>query len=275
MAVVGTRRGSPHPLFTDDSMIRRVHSEAIVLVGGGRALLMQIAHPAVAAGVAEHSNFQAAPFRRLVRTLQPTLAMAFGEPHEVEAAASAINRVHRRVRGPGYSATEPELLFWVLATLIDSALRVHGRFLRPLPPEDAEAYYQDMLTLGELLGVRRDLAPADIAGFRSYVKDMVQRIEVSPAGRRIARDIFGPPLIYTPAGPLMKEITAGLLPEPLRCQFGFSWGPGRERALSLLAGTTRRWLPRVPPRLRAHPWFLMPPSRRPLLLRRLAPSPGR
>lgn len=258
---------SPIP-FADDSMVRRVHREAIVLGGGGRALLMQIAHPSVAAGVAEHSSFRAAPFRRLLRTLQPTLAIAFGNAREALAAAHSINEAHGRVVGPGYSARDPDLLFWVLATLIDSALLVHARFLRPLAVAEREAYYRDMLTAGELLGVDRARAPRDFAAFESYMDSMVAALEVTPLARRLAHEIFGPPLAWTPFGPVTKWLTAGLLPTRLRDQFGLRWGPRDEQVLDALTSVTRTLLPGLPPPLRAQPWFLMPDSQRPPWLRR-------
>ena len=119
-------------LFPDDAVIRRVGGESILLLGGGRALLMQLAHPQVAAGVADHSGFESDPFGRLRRTLDATYTMVFGTPEQARAAAAGINAVHRRVTGPGYRASDPELLLWVHATLVDTALRVLGRFLRPL-----------------------------------------------------------------------------------------------------------------------------------------------
>ena len=128
------------PLFTDASMIRRVHREGVTLLGGGRALLMQIAHPAIAAAVAEHSSFRSDPLQRLLRTLRPTLAMAFGTPTQAGRAVAMINATHRRVTGPGYGATDPALLLWVLATLIDTSLLMHERFVHPLRPAEAEAY---------------------------------------------------------------------------------------------------------------------------------------
>lgn len=263
-----TRERSPYAPFDDTSLIRRVHADAIVLLGGGRALLMQLAHPSVAAGVAEHSSFQASPFKRLLRTLQPTLAIAYGNPEEVTAAARSINAVHERVVGSGYDARDPDLLFWVLATLIDSALVVHERFLRPLSQSDQQAYFEDMLLAGDLLGIDRTRSPADISAFRAYMDRMISTLEVTPMARKLASDIFGPPLGWTPAGPLLRQVTAGLLPPRLREQYRMSWGPRRERVLRAFCWLTARSMRRLPAAFRAHPWFLMPDSRRPAFLRR-------
>src|ERR1041385_5155266 len=103
--------------FDDTSMIRRVHSEAVVLLGGGRALLLQLAHPAVAAAVAEHSSFRERRVGRLLGTLKPARAIVFGDGPTASAAACSINNIHARIQSAGYDARDPDLLFWVLATL--------------------------------------------------------------------------------------------------------------------------------------------------------------
>src|SRR3954464_12673150 len=101
------------PLFPPGSVIRRVNGEGALLLGGGRALLMQIAHPQVAQGVADHSDFRRDPFRRLQGTLDAMVAIVFGAEDEAATMAGVVEAVHRRVTGPGYAANEPELLWWV------------------------------------------------------------------------------------------------------------------------------------------------------------------
>ena len=108
------------------------------MLGGGRALLMQVAHPLIAAGVAAHSGFQQAPLTRLTRTLELMLTIVFADGRDALAAVRAIARVHRRVhgrletavgpfrRGTPYDAADPALLLWVHATLVDSALVAYG-----------------------------------------------------------------------------------------------------------------------------------------------------
>src|SRR6266850_7190672 len=96
-------------LFAEDSITRRVNRENILLLGGGRALLMQLAHPKVAAGVDEHSDFRANPIRRLRRTVLMTMAIVFGERETALAAARAVNQTHARVKGADYRALDPDL----------------------------------------------------------------------------------------------------------------------------------------------------------------------
>ena len=251
------------PLFTDASMIRRVHREGVTLLGGGRALLMQLAHPAVAAGVAEHSSFRSDPIERLLRTLRPTLAIAFGTPAQVERAVGMINATHRKVTGPGYSATDPALLLWVLATLIDSALLMHERFVHPLSSAEAEAYYGDMVVAGGLLGIPSERMPAGMSAFKAYMDDMVGSLEVSETARQLATELFQPASVLAPAMGLLRVLTSGLLPAPLREQFALPWGPWREASLQVAEKLSRTVMPFLPTLLRAPPPFLLPPAARP------------
>src|SRR3982074_439411 len=126
-------------LFAEDAVIRRVNRENVLpLLGGGRALLMQIAHPKVAAGVDEHSDFRRHPIRRLRRTLLMTMAIVFGDRETAMAAARTVNQVHARVRGDGYHALDPDLLLWVHATLVDTALVTYETFVKRLTSTERE-----------------------------------------------------------------------------------------------------------------------------------------
>src|SRR4051812_12723022 len=149
-------------LFASDAVIRKVNGESVLLLGGGRALLMQLAHPSVAAGVADHSGFAADPFARLRRTLEASYAIVFGTGEDARRTAAAIRAVHDRVSGPGYSANDPDLLLWVHATLVDTALRVYTRFVGPLTAAEREQYYEESMLQVELLGVPRALQPAGL-----------------------------------------------------------------------------------------------------------------
>src|ERR1700730_17364443 len=93
-------------LYADDSVTRRVNRENVLFLGGGRALLMQLAHPKVAEGVDEHSDFRVHPLRRLRRTILMTMAIVFGDRETALAAARAVNQVHARVRGHDYRALD-------------------------------------------------------------------------------------------------------------------------------------------------------------------------
>jgi uncharacterized protein (DUF2236 family) len=248
--------GAAPGLIPPGSIARRVDGELILLLGGGRALLMQLAHPLVARGVAEHSDFRRDPFARLRRTLDATNAIVFGSEAEARAAAAAVNAVHRRVVGDGYRADDPDLLMWVHATLVDTALLVHERFLRPLSPDDAERYYQESTAVAEALGAPRDRQPVDLAAFRQYVDGMVVSLEVSDQAREVAGAVFHPrlPMVTGPFVALGRQASIGLLPERLRRGYGFDWDGRRQLALDAAALASRRLLPLLPPALRRRRW---------------------
>jgi uncharacterized protein (DUF2236 family) len=213
---------------------------------------MQLAHPMVAAAVADHSDFQSDPFRRLQRTLELSYLIVFGDEADARNAAAAVRAVHERVVGDGYRAEDTALLMWVHATLVDTALRVHRRFLHPLRPDEEARYYEESTVVGELLGLPRAAQPPDLDAFRAYVRATVASFEVSDTARRLARDVLHPRLPWPlqPVAELGRQLTAGLLPPPLRQQYGLRWDGNRQRALLLAALGSRLVLPRLPSALR-------------------------
>jgi uncharacterized protein (DUF2236 family) len=246
-------------LFGPGSMVWRVNGEAVTILGGGRALLMQLAEPMVAAGVADHSRFEDDAFARLWRTLDAVLTVAFGDTRQAQAAAARVNRVHDSVRGTrdghAYRAADPDLLLWVHATLVDSALACYQRFVAPLSPSDAERYLAEMARFAALFGVPLEALPPDLARFRAYVDERVRELRVSDEARGLADEILRPPVsrALVPSRALLREATIGLLPGPLRSGFGLDFGPGRERALTCAAWAIRRTLPVLPSNVRRWP----------------------
>jgi uncharacterized protein (DUF2236 family) len=202
---------------------------------------MQIAHSLVAQGVAEHSGYQRDRIGRL------------------RTAAEGVNAIHHGVSGSGYSARDPNLLLWVLATLIDTSLLMHRRFVGGLSREDEEAYYADMLKVGQLLGLSPELPPAGLTAFEVYMAGMVNTLSVSAEARAIADDLFRTPLPLTPAALVARRLTAGMLPPALRDQYGLGWTRGEAQALDALSAGSRRLLPFAPSFVRKTPGFLLPP----------------
>lgn len=233
-----------------------MNGEAVLLLGGGRAVLMQIAHPLVAKGVAEHSDFERDPFGRLVGTLNAMTAVVFGTREQSARAVASMRAVHDRVAGDGYRADDPELLQWVYATLIDTALDIHRRFLRPLGSAEAEQFYAESLVVAEVLGVPRSLQPPTLANFQQYVAHMVDTVQVGDDARRLARSVLRPPAplparpVVDPVFLVMQQLTTGLLPPRLREGFGLTWDGARQLALEGVQAWSRLTLPRVPPALR-------------------------
>jgi len=242
-------------------MIWRVSRESVVALAGTCAILMQFAHPKVAAGVHDHSNFESDPVGRLRRTFDLTLAMVFGPDDSALQAAKVINSRHRTIAGPGYAATDPDLLLWVQATLIYSALRAYRDFVGPLTDADRDLYYQDTKRVGALLGIPSELYPTDVAGFDSYLERTIEggEIVVGETARRMAEVVLRPgfPGVPRMAFTPLTTITAGLLPPRLRDGYGLRWGRIERAAFA----ASRFGLPRLvaiaPPQIR-----LLAPARR-------------
>lgn len=232
--------------------MRRVDGELVLLLGGPRALLLQLAHPSVARGVAEHSGFEADPLARLQRTLDASMTIVFGTRDQARRAAKLVRSAHRRVHGDGYDANDPDLLLWVHATLVDTALRIHRRFLGGLTVEEQGEYYRQSMEVAALLGVPLERQPQDLDAFRAYVRSMVGSLAVGDEARRLAGAVLRPrvPLPVEPAVAVVRNLTAGLLPPPIRRGYGLSWDPLREAALTAATIGLRATLPLVPPALR-------------------------
>ena len=271
--------GSPDPngprdadpgLYGPASEAWRLNREAMLLLGAGpRALLLQLAHPAVAAGVADHSDFRADPWRRLAGTLRSYLTIVYGSTAAARAEIRRLNALHRGIVGPGYSARDPELSLCVHATLVESTIAVYEAWLEPLPTARRAAYYAETRPIGRAFGVPEALLPADLEAFERYVAEMLApdgAVRVSAVARELAAVVLRPPLsplatlLPIPTGPaaaVLRRVPAGtyawtlwpsvgLLPDSVREDYRLSWGL-LERAVSawLVAGW-RGWRPLLP-----------------------------
>ena len=253
--------------FPRRSMFWRVNREMVSLLAGGRALLMQIAHPKVAAGVAEHSRFKEDPLGRLHRTMNTMWSIVFDEAAAARASLERVRSVHGKVRGvvaqneasftgARYDALDPDLLLWVHATLIDSGMVAYDNFVAPLSPVEASRYYEESKILARLFDIPEGLVPASLADFQAYMKATLagNQIAVGPSARTLAKEIlYSLPWLLKPAGPLFRLITAGLLPAELRKAYGLGWNQRREKTFKLSTLTIRTLLPLVPRPLRIVP----------------------
>jgi uncharacterized protein (DUF2236 family) len=243
-------------LFDEHSITRRINRENILLLGGGRALLMQLAHPKVAAGVDEHSDFRANPIRRLRRTIRMTMAIVFGDRETALAAARGVNQAHARLQGAGYRALDTDLLLWVYATLADTALVTYEVFVKRLQPREREEFHQEFKLLGELLGIPRDRFPNTVGDFDEYMEQMVSSgpVRVDARARELAAQIMKP-RVWLLRGPVMipmNVVTTGLL-APAREQYGLSWGPRQQRVYGVAVAVVPRVIALTPPLLRVWP----------------------
>jgi uncharacterized protein (DUF2236 family) len=235
-----------------------VNREAVLLGAGQAALLLQIAHPHVAEGVAQHSDFEADPWRRLRGTLRTTLDLVFGDGPAAERAIRRLNGIHGRVKGEGYYALDPALLLWVQATLVMTGFRAYERWVGPLEDVEQEELWQDARRVGQRLGIPRERSPADLAALCDYWAAMLASdgpLQITPTARRLAATIIRPPLPFAPGVLIDALATPGLalLPPHIRAAYGIPWGPGRTALARLLDGLVRSWVAVVPASWRAMP----------------------
>ena len=252
--------------FKPASEFWQVHREMVLLLAGGRALLMQLAHPKVAAGVDEHSSFQQSPFDRLRRTMSAIWSVVFAQRDQARSALEKLDNVHAKVRGAvpsdepsfagmPYDAMDQELLLWVHATLIDSAMIAYDLFVAPMTAPVRNAYYDDSKKLAALFGVEKESVPPSLAEFEMYMNRMIagDTIVVGPTARRLAHDVlYARPWIFK-IGPLFRLVTAGLLPETLRDGYGLGWSAERGKMLTTFAKAVRTVRPFVPAPIRVVP----------------------
>lgn len=250
----------------------KVNSEIVLLLGWGRAILLQFAHPLVAAGVADHSIFAAEPgtgVYRLQRTLAAMFALTFGTPEEAARTAHAINAIHNRVRGtlrepagvfPAgtlYAARDPALLGWVHATLLDTFPRTYELFVGPLTAEEKDRYCAEANGIATLLGVTADYLPQNWAELQAYLQTLLAsgEIVVTDTARALARDLLAPPSppVLWPLLWFMRLVTIGLLPPVVRQGYGFTWDRRHEVLLQRAATGARFLLPWLPSLIRYWP----------------------
>lgn len=256
--------------FTPDSTIWKVSREWVLMLGGGRALLLQAAHPLALAGVMDHSSYEAGPWKRLERTMHAVWTAVYGEPDEAEEVGRRVRAIHARVNGrlrnamgpfpagTPYDARDPELLMWVHATIVDTALLMYRTYVGPLSAAEREGYYQDMKALARLFGTPDEAIPETYGDFVAWWRSMLESevICVTPEAREVAATVLKPPLpaLARPAWEVVKFATAGFLPAELRRGYGFSWTPAHRAALAAsAAGVRRAFLPLLPDLARALP----------------------
>ena len=242
--------------FPPESMVRLLGNSPVTpFLGGGAAVLLQVAHPLVASGVVQHSGYDRDLWRRLTGTLRALYLITFGSRQEAAEAGAAVQAVHARVNGatreqlgrfpPGsrYSASDPELMLWVHSTLVESSLGAFERFVRPLDDEERERYVDEMNLVARLFGTPADVLPRSYRDFRAYFDAQLSSdtLTVTPPARAVASVILAAPL---PAplrllAPAHRLASTCLLPQRLREEYGLRWSPFHELALPLAGRTVR------------------------------------
>ncbi len=241
--------------FTPESAIWRIGQESVLMAGGGRALLMQAAHPSVAAGIAEHSGYREQPWRRLARTMTALYTVVYGTKAEAERVGASVQAVHSHVHGRAYDALDPHLLMWVHSTLVDTGLVMYEAFVARLATEEQASFYDDMKLVARIFGVPEGVVPPTLADFRDYQRERLESgdIVVGDAGRAVAATVLDPPapVALRPALAIAQLVTVGLLPAEIRAAYGLPWNAAREAALAASAASVRRFLPLLPAAVRA------------------------
>lgn len=245
-------------LFEDDDLIRVITREGALIAAGGAASLLQTAHPKVAQGVYDHSYTADDPLRRLRNTMGWLYAVQFGTREEAEAFSRLVRKGHESVTGPGYEANDPELQVWVASTLFAVAAQFYqALFRRTLDDGELEEFYQQAKIYATILGCPEDRMPGTYPLFREYYAGMLQSLKITDASRAIAEQVLHPRLpggpVHTPGLMAVRLLTAGLMPAPIREQYGWKWDAGRERRFRLLVGALAVVYPRLPLRLRTLP----------------------
>jgi uncharacterized protein (DUF2236 family) len=265
LALVASASGDSNSgLFGPDSITWKIDRESALFLGAGRAALLQLAHPWVAAALAEHSNILSSPIRRFHNTFRVVFTMTFGTCEQALRASRGLYALHTRIRGElpeavgrysqcsHYEANEISALRWVFATLVESALIAHECVLPPLTPAERDKYYAERKTMAALFGIPAHALPADWAAFVTYCEDMAlsDALGVTDRSRQLAQNVLRgagswvhPPLWY-------RSLTAMWMPARLRSEFGLDLDAAANRSVS----NALRWLPRIyrrtPPLLR-------------------------
>jgi uncharacterized protein (DUF2236 family) len=251
---------------------QRVNAERVMLLAWPRAILMQVAHPLVAAGVAEHSTFADGGFtavHRLWQTVQAMLALTFGDQDERSDAIDGILSIHYRVRGnlreavgpfpagTPYSAEQPELVLWVHVTLLDSMLLAHDALLDPLTPQERDEYCAESAWVAVALGAKPDEVPMTWASAQGCLQRVLASgvLAVGADGRAVGKAVLSPPLgpLAAPLTAVVAFITRAWLPEPIRREYGLSWSERDARRLPRVLKAIRTVRQAIPGRMARWP----------------------
>ncbi|MFI5760818.1 oxygenase MpaB family protein [Streptomyces sp. NPDC051563] len=253
------------------------------IAGDVRALLMlpaaftmQVAHPAIGAGVDEHSVFRTDPWGRGERSLRSVQLWVYGGA-DAAAEGRRVRRLHKEIqgtdtRGRRYHSLHPACYAWVHATGFPVYLHAGRYLLRPFTPAQERQLYREWLQVGRILGLHDRDMPQSIEEYWPYYHRMLAE-EIEPT--KVARELLATdtPLPRPAGGPLPVRIllrlawpvlraaflhfrafvTAGYMPPEARAALGLEWTPAQERRLRRFSTALRLLVPLLPERLRYLP----------------------
>lgn len=256
-------RGGDAGWFGPGSATWAINSEAALILGGGCALILQVAHPLVGAGVEHYSRFKTDRWGRLTHTLDTIGQIIFGDTATAERGAARMRRAHARIQGvvsagraagAPYDATDPALVLWVWATLVHTSIATYGRYVGQIRPDEVIRYYEEQKRFAYACGVPVGGCPPTYADFTAYFEATVQHtLEPTAAARHVASIALNPlglPAAAAPVLALVRLPTVGLLPARLRDGLNLRWSAGRGRAFALTAFGCRQIVPLLPHRVR-------------------------
>lgn len=246
--------------FGPDSVSWRVHREVTVLFGGARALLLQAAHPLVVAGANQTGMYERNPWKRLQRTLILTYTMTFGTRAEADRAAAKINEVHERINGVDpvtglrYDALDPDLLLYVHACLVDSALLFERLTVGELDAGGRQRFHEEQMLAAQLCLVPRDRIPPTVPELRAWLAEVERSgiLQVTDGARRVA-DLFAHPPREAEWRPVLAGVSRlafATLPASIREDYGIPMSSARRAAAVATFAAIRRLRPLLPVRYR-------------------------
>lgn len=255
-------------LFGPQSVSWRVNRESALFLAAGRASLLQLAHPWVAAALDHHSSLRTDPLQRFHHTFRIVFAMVFGSLDQALAASRYLYRLHSTIRGQlpnsvagwsegaSYQANDLHALIWVFATLVESAVVAHDATLTPLTPAERQTYYDDSKLLAALFGIPAESLPPDWPAFQLYIQQMIHspQLGVDPLARDLAHGVLHGSGSWIPVPRWYRALTALWLPAPLRDAFHLPFGPQEQAS----AERALRIIPRIYPQLPSPVRFVGP-----------------
>jgi uncharacterized protein (DUF2236 family) len=252
-------------IYGPDSAAWRLAGDLAVFLGGGRAALLQLAHPMVAYAVDHHSRARHDVLGRFQRTFHNVFAMSYGALDDALAAARRVHAFHARVSGEiaetiggwragtRYHANDAHALRWVHATLSDSVIAVRVRLGTRFSPGELDRYVVEMNRFAALFGIPRELLPRSWAEHEDYMASMLasDRLAVAPVALEMSRFLLGRggPGAQPPLGRLAELLAAAMLPPRLRDGFELAYSRADRLAMELGFATLGRLYERLPRRL--------------------------
>ncbi len=257
-------------LYGPKSMMWRLNREALGFLGGGRAALLQLAHPWIANAIDQHSQTRSDPLGRFRRTFINVFTMIYGSTDQVMRVANNVHQIHQGIRGTlpeesgafskgsHYEANEVGAMIWVHATLWDTQVRMHELVFPALTRDEKERFYQETRLFAWLFGIPDDALPPDWGSFMEYMDKMYASDEL--VARRVGREMGD--MIFNFSGPIkpalkvLQTVTGYMMPPRLRDEFGLPPDTAFNRRIyDGTLSTIRAVYPRLPERIRYVPSY--------------------